>query len=104
MFGKNSRMTPLESRKLLLIAESEFNRALLMKEWQTIAGEGRNFATRVKSFGSLASAAALLVEGVSAFRLAKATTDDLNTSRLHTLLKGVHLASLIWLAFRAKSQ
>ena len=37
MFGKKPRLNPLESRKQLLIAESELNRAQLVQEWQTMA-------------------------------------------------------------------
>ena len=37
MFGKKPRLNPLESRKQLLIAESELNRAQLVQEWQAMA-------------------------------------------------------------------
>ena len=36
MFGKNSRMTPLELRKQLLIAESELNRAQLAEDMSAL--------------------------------------------------------------------
>ena len=44
MSGKNPRMNPLESRKQLLIAESELNRAQLVQELET--DEGRSSLAR----------------------------------------------------------
>jgi len=102
MFGKIPRMNPLESRKQLLIAESEINRAQLMAEWQAMTDMARAFGARVKSVSSLASAAALLVAGVSAFRRNRARPADVKSSWFHTLLKGAQWAGSIWLAFRAR--
>ena len=45
MFGKNPRMNPLESRKQLLIAESELNRAQLVGDHGRADG-GRSHAHR----------------------------------------------------------
>ena len=68
MFGKNPRMNPLESRKQLLIAESELNRAQLVQEWQTMADGVRSVADRARTVSSLASAAASLIAGLASFR------------------------------------
>jgi hypothetical protein len=51
MFGNNPRMNPLESRKRLLIAESELNRTQLVQEWVALAAGVRTLTGRVKSFG-----------------------------------------------------
>jgi hypothetical protein len=97
-------MNPLESRKRLLIAESEINRVQLMEEWQAMIEGVRTFGARVKSVSSLASAAALLVAGVSAFRRGKSGSGDAKPSRLQTILKGAGLISTLWLAFRSRGR
>ena len=103
MFGKNSRMNSLESRTQLLVAESELNRAQLVQEWVMMTAGVRMFTDRVKTYGSLASAVALLVAGLAAFRRGKKCVDaDAKSSWLQTLLKGAGLVSTLWLAFRAK--
>ena len=66
MFGKKPRLNPLASRKQLLIAESELNRAQLAEDWQAVAGEISSLTARAKSFGTLASAAAVLVTSLIA--------------------------------------
>lgn len=104
MFGKNPRVNPLELRKQLLIAESELNRAQLSEEWQTMTRGVHSFASRVKSVGSVASAAALLVAGMSAFRRGRAAPADAKPSWIHRMLKGARLASSIWFAFRARRE
>ena len=97
-------MNPLESRKRLLIAESEINRVRIQEEWQAMTGGIRSLADRVKSVSSLASAAALLVAGVSAFRRGKSVDADVKPSWFQSALKGAELAGTLWLAFRARSR
>ena len=103
MFGKKPRMNPLESRKQLLIAESELNRAQLVQELAALTAGVRTLADRAKTFGSIASSAALLVAGLAAFRRGKSADADAKPSRWQTLLKGAGLISTLWLAFRAKN-
>ncbi|HTD65153.1 MAG TPA: hypothetical protein VK846_01315 [Candidatus Limnocylindria bacterium] len=95
-------MNTLQLRKELLIAESELNRAQLMEEWHALAYGVRTFGARVKSATSLASAAALFISGVSAFRRDRASSKGEKPSWLRTALKGAQVASSIWLAFRAR--
>lgn len=105
MFRKNPRINPLESRKRLLIAESELNRAQMLQEWQAMTEDARSFGARMKSIGSLASAAALVVAGVSAFRRGKSeTAAAAKPSWLQTALNGAKLAGSVWLAFRSRRQ
>jgi hypothetical protein len=101
MFGKEPQLNPLESRKQLLIAESEINRAQLLEEWQTIAGELHGLASRVKSVGSLASVAALVVSGISALRQKES---DAKHSWLQTSLKVAQSVGSLWLALRARQR
>jgi len=102
MSGKNRHLTPLESRKQLLIAESELNREQLIEEWQAMSLGARALGARVKSVSSLASAAALLAVGVSSFRRGRASRNGAKSSWLQTALKGAKIAGSIWLALRSR--
>jgi hypothetical protein len=96
-------VTPLESRKQLLIAESELNRAQLVEEWVAMTVGVRTLTARVKTYGSLASSAALLVAGLAAFRRGKPLDAGAKLPWWQTILKGAGWASTLWLALRAKS-
>ena len=94
-------MNPLESRKQILIAESELNRAVLVGDLAALTAEVRTLTDRAKSFGSIASSAAVLVAGLAAFRRGKSVDDDARPSWAQTILKGAGLISNLWLAFRS---
>jgi len=104
MPGTKPHVSPLESRKQLLVAESELNRAHLIEDWQGITDGVRTFGARLKSVGSVASASALLLAGASAFRRERRSSKGTMPSWLQAALKGAKLASSIWLAFRARSR
>ncbi len=99
MFGTKPRVNPLQTRKQLLIAESEINRAEMLDEWQEISNGVRTLTDRVKSVGSLASAATLLV---SAFPLRNPEPSTGKSSWLNTIFKGAKLAGSVWLAYRSR--
>ena len=100
MFGKNPRLNPLESRKQLLVAESELNRAQLVQEWQTMVDGVRSVADRARTISFLASTAASLIADLASFRCKKSAPAAEKPSWLQTILKGASLISTIWLAFR----
>ena len=102
MFGKKPRINPLESRKQLLIAESELNRAQMVGDMAALTAGVRTLTDRAKSFGSIASSAAVLVAGLAAFRRGKPMGADAKPSWLRTILKGAGLISTFWLAFRSQ--
>ena len=104
MFGNNPRVNPFESRKQLLISESELNRAQLVREWDALAVGVRTFSGRVKSFGSLASSASLLVAGLAAFRRVKSGRTGVKLSWLQTILKGAGIVFTLWPAFRSQGR
>lgn len=104
MSGTKSHVNSLESRKQLLVAESELNRTQLIEEWQAMSGGIRAAGARMKSARSLASAAALFISGVSAFRRPRLAVNGAKPSWFRTALKGAQVASSIWLAFRARSR
>ena len=94
-------MNPLASRKHLLVAESELNRALLVEDMATLTAEVNALANRAKSYGSLASSAAVLVAGLAAFRRGRSRASDAKPSWVQSMLKGAGLVSTLWLAFRS---
>ena len=101
MSGKNLLMNPLESRKQLLVAESELNRAQLVQEWQTMADEVHSLTTQARTIRSIASAAAALVAGLASCRRKASAPAAEKPSWLKTILKGAGLVSTFWRAFRA---
>lgn len=104
MFGKSSRVNPLESRKQQLVAESEINRAQVLQEWEALAGGVSSLAHRAKSFSSFAGAAALLAASLSTFRRSDSTPAAGKPSGLETMLKSARLVCSIWLVLRARSR
>jgi hypothetical protein len=97
-------MNPLESRKQLLIAESELNRAHLILEFQTMADEAHLLASQARTVGSFASAAATLVANFASFRRKKSAAAAEKSSWVRTILKGAGLAGSLWSEFRARSK
>ena len=104
MSGKSPGLSPLESRKQLLVAESEINRLQMQEEWQAMTGGIHGIARRVKSIRALASAAAAFVAGVSSFQRGKSADAEARPSWFQTALKGVQLAGSVWQEFRARSR
>jgi len=90
-------MNVLESRKQLLIAESELNRAELVEEWQTMADNVRLIADRARRFSSLALAAASLISALVSFR--RTASVGKKPSWWQTLLGGAQLAGSLWAEF-----
>jgi len=93
-------MNPLAFRKQLLLAESELNRALLHREWQTMADQVHGFAKGAKTFTSIASSATTLVAALGSCRCHPAATEAEKPSWLRSLLKNAGLVETFWSAFR----
>ena len=102
MSGSNPPVNPLQSRKRLLVAASEINRLELGEECQAMTDGIRSLAVRLKTVSALASAAAVLVAGVAAFRRRKSVLAPVKPSWSQLALKGAQMAVSIWLAFRAR--
>jgi hypothetical protein len=97
-------MNMLKSRKQLLIAESELNRAQLIQELETIKDKVHSLANQARTISSLASAAATLIAGLASLRRKKEPAPAAEKpSWLQTIVKGAGLASTIWSAFRSQS-
>lgn len=104
MSGETPHARLLESRKQLLIAESELNRAHLAEEWQTMTHRVRILAGRVKTVGAWTSSAALLMAGVTALRGGPVAAGAAKSSWFLKLLKGARMVATIWFAFRARGE
>ena len=101
MSGKKPRLNPLASRKQLLIAESELNRAQLVQDGQAVVDGVHAVANRARTLGSVAATVASLVAGFASFRRQKSAPAVEKPSWLQTLLKGAGLLATVWQAFRS---
>jgi hypothetical protein len=104
MSGKNHRLNPLASRKQLLIAESELNRAQLVQDWQAVADGVHSVANRARTLGSVLSATASLAAGLASFRRKKSAPAAEKPSWWQTILKGAELISTVWQVFRPQGR
>ena len=102
MSGKTPHMNPLISRKKLLVAESDLNRAQLVREWRTMADEAHTLTKRARTVGTLASGAASLVAGLMSLHREKSASAGEKPSRLQTLLRGAGLVFTLWKTFRSQ--
>jgi len=102
MFGKSPRLNPLESRKQLLIAESELNRVRMVADMTAVKSDAHALIGRVKSFGFIGSSIAGLVSGLAAFRGAQPANGDGKSHWIRRVIKGAGLVSSLWRAFRSK--
>jgi hypothetical protein len=89
-------MNPLASRKQLLIAESELNRAQLVGDITALKADVRSLADRAQTLGSIAAAAA----GLMNFLSGKPAPAASKPSRIQTVFKSIGLVSNLWLMFR----
>ena len=95
-------MNPLKSRKQLLVAESELNRAQLVQEWRTMAEEVHSLTRQARTISSMASAAASLVAGLASCRRKATVPGAEKPSWWQTLLKGAGLVGSFWSEFRSQ--
>jgi hypothetical protein len=104
MSGKNFHLTPLESRKQLLLVESELNRAQLVNELRDLKSEIHHLQNQVQAVGSLVSSAAKLATTFSAIGSAfthRGTGKNEKSSWISTLLNGARTGASIWSALRS---
>ncbi len=94
-------MKPLESRKQMLIAESDLNRAQLAKEWQAMSGEVHALARKAKTIGGFASIATL-VASLVLLRRKKSEPSGAKSSWWQAALKGTGVVASLWQMFRSR--
>jgi len=102
MLGRMSHLSSLQSRKQLLIAESELNRAQLSEEWQSMAHGVGDLAHQVKTIGAWLSLGVSLVAGVTALRRRPSAPHPAKSAWFQKILDGARVVSTIWFAFRAR--
>jgi hypothetical protein len=104
MPGKNFHLTPLESRKQLLLVESELNRAQLLNELHAFKSEIDHLKEQAHAIGSIASSAAKLANTFSAIGNAfthRDASEKGKSSWISTLLNGARTGASIWGALRS---
>jgi uncharacterized membrane protein YqjE len=101
LFGKRPGRSPLETRKQLLIAESELNRTQLAADIAALKAGAGTITDCAKSFGSIASSAGVLAAGLAGSLHGKHADRRGRSSWLPTVIKGAGLVSSLWLAFRS---
>ena len=94
-------MKPLESRKQMLIAESELNRAQLFKEWQAMSGEVHALTQKAKTIGGFASVATL-VASLVLLRRNKSEPSGEKSSWWQAAIKGTGVVTSLWQMFRSR--
>ncbi len=109
MSGEKSTLTAFESRKQMLVLESELNRALLLKDVQDLKHEMHHLKSQVQAMGSLVSSAAELASTFAAVGQAfSSRSEDGNghsggrTSWISTLVNGVKMGASIWSTVRSR--
>lgn len=103
MPGKESQLTPLETRKQLLVAESELNRAQMLNELLDLKNEIHRCKRHLQAAGSTVSAAAKIADAFSAVSRAFSRCEDSGNkpSWTSTLLDTARTGTSLWLLLRS---
>ena len=104
MPGKSFQLTPLESRKQLLLVESELNRAQLLNELRDFKIEVQQLKEQMQAISSLASSASKLAGTCSAiggFFTRRGESKTQKPSWISTLLNGARTGASLWETFRS---
>lgn len=96
-------MSPIRSRRTLLLAESELNRRQLAAEWSALAAGSRALTAQAGSLATIAGSGARLLAGLVALRQgAPPPAAGPAPGWLGTLLSAVGTASSLWAALRPR--
>jgi hypothetical protein len=104
MDGKKSQLTSLETRKQLLLVESELNRAQLLNELCDFKNEVHLLKNQMQAIGSLAASAAKLATTFSAIGTAfthRDASENGKSSWISTLLNGARTGAELWTTLRS---
>ena len=104
MSGKNFHLTTLESRKQLLLVESELNRVQLLNELSDLQSEISQVTEQVRTIGSFASSAAKLATTFSSIGNIFNHGDDGEKGKfswISKLLNSARTGASIWSAIRS---
>lgn len=95
-------MKPLESRKQLLLAESELNRAQMVDDLTTLTTGVRALTYRATHSGPMASSAALLAMGLAFVQRGQPLGPCAKPSKFTCILNGAVVVATLWLAVAAQ--
>jgi hypothetical protein len=103
MSGKTTGLTALETRKQLLLVESELNRAQLINEVRDLKNEFHRLKHQVEAVGSIAASAAKLAATFSSIGSAFSHNDksEKKSSWVSTLLSGARTGASLWLTLKS---
>jgi hypothetical protein len=106
MLRKKPALNSLETRKKLLLVESEINRAELLRELGALKGEISHLKKQARVIGSIASSAALAATAFSIFRKHKAAAAENSDhggkpSWLSTALAGARIGTSLFLKIKS---
>lgn len=102
MSGEKPDLTSLESRKQLLLLESELNRVQLLEDLNGLRSEVKRLKNQVHCIGSLASAAAMFFSTLSIFRRTSGEHENQADKPpcISRLLKGIETVATLWSELR----
>lgn len=101
---KSVQLTHLATRKRLLLAESEVNRAELGKELRELQKGFTHIKKQVRTASSIASTAAMLATAISLFRKPHASSHSNGaekTSWITSALSGARLGTSLFLKIKS---
>jgi hypothetical protein len=104
MSRKNPQLTSLETRKQLLLVESELNRVQLLNELRDFKNEIQHLKHQVGAIGFVASLAANLTATFSAVGRAFSHRDEVENGKpswISTLLNGAKAGTSLWFLLRS---
>ena len=100
MFGSIHSMTPLETRKRLLVAESDLLRVQLSEDGERLKSAWDRSAVRARFWGGLVASLAVLMTGLSALRQNTSGDASKHASWGGRFLQGASLISTLWLSWK----
>jgi len=103
MSGKTTGLTALETRKQLLLVESELNRAQLINEVRDLKNEFHHLKRQLEAIGSIAASAAKLAGTFSSIGsvFSHHEKEDGKPSWISTLAKGARTGASLWVALKS---
>jgi hypothetical protein len=103
MSGKKTRLTPLEARKQMLLAESELNRVQFIHEWSELKNELHHLTGPLRTAGAVASSLARAGATFSILRrLWSRGGAKEKKSWVSTLLNGAKAGASLWLMLSSR--
>lgn len=101
MFGRTHRLNALETRKQLLVAESEVNRTQLAAGLAAFRSEVHSIAAETRTVRAMITSAVILTSGLIGILRSRCTKTPSKSSWLDKLIHNANFLASIWQAFRS---